>query len=367
MNTQNLVEALFSQPTAPFREGFVLQKIEQILRQKKIPYFYDGSQNLIAGCKNAKELKQAHVALLAHTDHPGFHVVKQTSPTKFKAHWLGGAPFSMMKGSKIRVYSPTEHKSWKAKIMSELVVVKGKSRRHFEAELTEPVPLPKNAFGAFDFPAYRFQKERISARVADDLAGCVIALGALMDSARYKSKGVAIFTRSEEVGFVGCIEFLKKNLLSPKTKSISLEASKELVGAKIGQGPVLRLGDRTSLFHTAFSQEILSVTLKKKLPYQRRIMEGGSCEATALTAFGYVTAGISVPLGNYHNQGRRSPQPEVISLKDVDVARQICAEVIKQAPRLNWNEKFKKQMLKWTREFQKDLHFDIKKMGEPYV
>ena len=30
-------------------------------------------------------------------------------------------------------------------------------------------------------------------------------------------------------------------------------------------------------------------------------MSGGTCEATAFTAFGYETGALAVPLGNYHN------------------------------------------------------------------
>ena len=31
-------------------------------------------------------------------------------------------------------------------------------------------------------------------------------------------------------------------------------------------------------------------------------MDGGTCEATTATVYGYPCVGISVPLGNYHNQ-----------------------------------------------------------------
>ncbi|MEN3273077.1 MAG: hypothetical protein V7636_1838, partial [Actinomycetota bacterium] len=37
------------------------------------------------------------------------------------------------------------------------------------------------------------------------------------------------------------------------------------------------------------------------LTFQRRLMDGGSCEATAFCAAGYRASGVAVPLGNYHN------------------------------------------------------------------
>jgi endoglucanase len=57
-------------------------------------------------------------------------------------------------------------------------------------------------------------------------------------------------------------------------------------------------------------------------------MAGGSCEATAFVAYGYVSTGLCLPLGNYHNMvdidgvrdGSASAKvgPEQISLDDYD-------------------------------------------------
>jgi endoglucanase len=35
--------------------------------------------------------------------------------------------------------------------------------------------------------------------------------------------------------------------------------------------------------------------------FQRRLMDGGTCEATAFCAAGYRAGGLALPLGNYHN------------------------------------------------------------------
>ncbi len=39
MRTTNLVHEIFHEPTAPFCEGWVLEKIESILVEYKIPFF----------------------------------------------------------------------------------------------------------------------------------------------------------------------------------------------------------------------------------------------------------------------------------------------------------------------------------------
>jgi hypothetical protein len=35
--------------------------------------------------------------------------------------------------------------------------------------------------------------------------------------------------------------------------------------------------------------------------YQRKLMDGGACEATVFCASGFRASGLAIPLGNYHN------------------------------------------------------------------
>ncbi len=340
MNTSELIRTLFSQPTAPFREHFVIQKIQALAEKKRLPYTFDAFGNLVVGVKSLSELKTGNRLLLfAHTDHPGFHIHKQEGKT-LSARWYGGAPFKNMQGAKVRVYDPSLAAiSHIGKITS---VQNGKYKRtgmKIEIQLKDSVKISKGAFGAFDFPGCKIKSGNITARVADDLAGCAIAFGALLDTRRMKGRTVAIFTRAEEVGYIGCWSFLSNTQISKQSLAISLEASRTLPGAELGKGPVLRLGDRTTLFDNTASQFMwhLAQTIQKKnksFKYQRRIMDGGSCEATALHIFGVRTAGLAVPLKNYHNQGTRKPEPEIIKLNDVEGGRLICAEAAKHLHQL---------------------------------
>lgn len=347
MNTKKLIQEIFSQPTAPFREGWVLQKIKLILVEHKIPYFEDDFGNIVCGAKNKEQAKKAKIAFLAHTDHPGFHVTKQNG-LNVEALWLGGAPFKTMKGSKVKIYDPTRPEfstsakiTWISKTLSHHEGIPMKLR------LTKPASLNTLCFGAFDFPGVRFNGDRIITRAADDLAGVVIGISAIMDLKK-KGRAIAVFTRAEEVGFIGCLALLKQNILSQNMAMISLEASRTLDGALIGHGPVLRLGDRTTLFHTDLSNQMWQVALslkakmKNKFHFQRRIMDGGSCEATALGVYGFVTSGLSVPLGNYHNQGPKGPGPEMVSLRDIENARVFCTTLANDySGSTLWTKKFK--------------------------
>ena len=60
----------------------------------------------------------------------------------------------------------------------------------------------------------------------------------------------------------------------------------------------------------------------KSFRYQRRLMDGGTCESTAYCTLGYEATGLCLALGNYHNVdvGRKKIGPEYIDLADFDNA-----------------------------------------------
>lgn len=340
MNTQTLTERLFNQPTAPFRESFVLAEIKSILEENKIPYFTDSVGQIIAGVSNPQKLKSKdHVAFFAHTDHPGFIIDTKVSKTKYKATWYGGAPFGQMEGKFVRIFSDvTAEKFYKGTIRNFDTSGNHREGIPFEIETTKELNdqavKSKKYFGAFNFEGFKYKNGYVHTKCADDLAGCVMALGALIDVKKLKAPAIAVFTRAEEVGFVGCLHMIKSKVISMNTMVVSLEASRTLPGAILGEGPVIRLGDASTLFDSNFSlfiqKQAQGLKAKdSKFKFQKRIMDGGSCEATALSQFGYKTMGLAVPLKNYHNMGVKGPAPEIIHMDDTDNGRKLLTEVAK--------------------------------------
>ena len=72
-------------------------------------------------------------------------------------------------------------------------------------------------------------------------------------------------------------------------------------------------------------------------------MDGGTCEATAATVYGIPCVGISVPLGNYHNQsfeggpdsrGELGPAPEFVHMSDIAGLQTLCHALL--TPKLPW-------------------------------
>jgi endoglucanase len=336
-----LTQEIFECPTAPFREGWVLEKIRLELMRLRVPYVEDKFGNIISGVKTLKGLSQktSMVGLIAHTDHPGFHLTEQVAKNTWKARWLGGGPGHHMKGSWVRIHHPLlPDQSIRGKIVKSQGL--GKDKRGcdwiwIQVKESQSDFLDTQCFGQFDYPGFYLRGKRIFTRAADDLAGLVTILATYERLPRPLRKHLlGIFTRAEEVGFRGALGVLYQKYLPRQGRYISLEASRTLPGARLGKGPVIRLGDRRSLFDSSTiwyldraSQELQK---QKKLRFQRRIMDGGTCEATPFNLHGLKTAGLAVPLGNYHNQGKNKPGPEYIDTRDLQAQVELCCEFLKQ-------------------------------------
>jgi endoglucanase len=110
-----------------------------------------------------------------------------------------------------------------------------------------------------------------------------------------------LLTRAEEVGFVGALAACDLGTLAADTQILSIECSRELAEAPVGGGPVVRVGDGSSVFSSDLTNRVAHVAKRRKIRHQRRLMGGGSCEATAFAAMGWEATGLCLALGNYHN------------------------------------------------------------------
>src|SRR5437899_2824949 len=98
--------------------------------------------------------------------------------------------------------------------------------------------------------------ERITARVCDDLLGVAAILACLAEVKDRAPDGVAVWgllTRAEEVGFLGALEAIRLGTVPASSTVLSLECSKALVNAPQGDGVIVRVGDRSSVFAPALT------------------------------------------------------------------------------------------------------------------
>jgi endoglucanase len=135
------------------------------------------------------------------------------------------------------------------------------------------------------------------------------------------------------VGFHGALACAEQAAREPRGRSwaklprnalvVSLETSRELPGVKMGKGVIVRVGDKASIFDSKGSRFLTEVAAelaskRKDFQFQRALMPGGTCEATAFQEFGFRSAALCVALGNYHNCGRGNRiQQEYVSVEDV--------------------------------------------------
>ena len=133
-----------------------------------------------------------------------------------------------------------------------------------------------------------------------------------------------LLTRAEEEGFVGAVAaVLQPKLLRKTDRIIAIECSAVQPYAPQGEGVIIRVGDKTSIFHSGLTYFLTQQAAElanrdKKFRYQRALMPGGTCEATVYDAYGYTAAAVCVALGNYHNMDRAKKRigPEYIDVGD---------------------------------------------------
>jgi endoglucanase len=269
----DLTRSILAQPTAPFHEDAV--RAEILIQLAQIPGVHveqDDFGNIVArydGCSG-----HAEYAFAAHMDHPGF----------VGAEFFGGVPVA-----------------YRAK---------------------KPPTRDFGAFAMWDLPACEVNDGRIYSRACDDLIGCVAILALFQELARTEAMPTVygLFTRAEEVGFVGAIHLAKTGRVPKDVTIVSLECSSERSpgAGKMGDGPIIRVGDKTSIFDDDATAALVKAATDAKLPHQRCLMSGGTCEATAYQLYGYRTAALCVALGNYHNCGPdETIAPEFVAVDDV--------------------------------------------------
>lgn len=313
------LEQLTSIPSVPGREEGVMEWVRRwVGRRADLTAKTDRSGNLLITQKGRKQA--APVIAVAHTDHPGFVVIAREG-REVTAEFRGGVRPQYFEGARV-----------------EFLDAAGRAHRHrlddYAPEqaigrLRVPAasPLAVGDIGRWALPATRRTASGLlQAPACDDLAGVAAALSAL-DRARGEAArrhfGV-LLTRAEEVGFVGAIGAARDGTLPPESRVLSIECSRAFADSPIGGGPVVRVGDASSVFHHDLTNRVADAVKAAGIRHQRKLMAGGSCEATAFLAYGYSTTGLCLPLGNYHNMGNldqveRGQGPARIALEEVSL------------------------------------------------
>jgi endoglucanase len=227
-----------------------------------------------------------------------------------------------------------------------------------EPWLQNPTVRGYGRFAMWDLPEFQLRDGLIHARACDDLVGCAVIVATMIELEQTSAEGscIALFTRAEEVGFIGAIKLAASGLIPDDVTIISIETSSERPPAKIGEGPILRVGDKTSIFDSAASATLGQIAADARIPVQRCLMPGGTCEATAYQLYGYRSAALCVALGNYHNCAPKNQiAAEYVSLSDVQGLVRLCARIATSDAKKNQAVKSLKKRLKSNAEKYRKL------------
>ena len=288
------------------------------------------------------------IAFVAHTDHPGYEVVAQDG-SEITLETRGGVGIAAgRKGTPVEVIG--RHGRRIKATISGADPVEGDFAKSRESDGwlgtdtvyakldddTEIENLPRPAVP--DLTDFEIDGDMIRMRAADDLGGCAAILAALESIIDVPTKGsvYGLFTRAEEVGLVGARLAAEQEVLPKNTIIVSVETSSVLPGVEIGEGVVIRTGDRAATFDYEGEAYLIEAAHRiksddPKFKIQRRLMNAGGCEAAAFKAFGYTVTGTAFPLGSWHNRGELGVEPEFISKEDFVGGALLIAEAAKLA------------------------------------
>ncbi len=281
-------------PTASGLEQAVMDWVATwVVRRPDLRLQRDSGGNLLITQKGRR--RHEPVLAVAHMDHPAF-VVESVDGKSARFQFRGGVraeyfadaavEFVTGKGTGGRVveYSPSTH--------TGVIALRGPA--------VEPGDVARWRLRGRRAPSGRFR-----APACDDLAGCAAALAAL-DRARQAPElrhfGV-LLTRAEEMGFVGALHAGLSGSIPEGSRILSIEASRTSREAPLGAGPIVRVGDASSVFDSQLTNVVTDAVRASGMRHQRKLMAGGSCEATAFGGLGYPATGLCLALDNYHNMG----------------------------------------------------------------
>lgn len=278
-------------PTASGMEDAVVSWVEAwVARRSDLVAARDSGGNLFVTQKGSK--RKSPVYAVAHMDHPAFVITGSDGSFEFR----GGVDAAYFTDARVDVVSRLDGPSGKV--------------TSYDPESSTGTIRFLSGVSPGDIAMWRFRNTRqrhglFRAPACDDLAGAAAALSAL-DRARsdpdLRHFGV-LLTRAEEVGLIGAIHAAKLRTIPEGARLLSIETSRELPNARIGDGPIIRIGDRSTVFDRDLSNRISQAASSRGLVHQRKLMDGGGCEATAFGVYGYQATGLCLALGNWHNRG----------------------------------------------------------------
>lgn len=298
---------LTSLPTAAGREERVVAWIERwaAKRAKRVRLGRDAHGNLLLAQRRGPAPGAAPLLITAHLDHPAF-VVRSVEGRDVELEFRGGVHDPYFERAKLEILDRRDrsHPATIVRFDGSAKPFKLATARLAAASSS----IAPGDVARWKLPAPRIAKGLLETHACDDLAAAAAALCAferILDLPDAGHVGV-LLTRAEEIGFVGAIAAARDGSIPRDARLVCLENSRSFAESPIGGGAIVRVGDRISVFSPELTNRVAAVVaeFEKRAPgfrWQRKLMAGGACEATAFATYGYASTCLCLPLGNYHN------------------------------------------------------------------
>lgn len=319
---------LTSLPTASGCEDRVIAWIGRYVKaHRNVAMKADKYGNLVLWRKNVP-VSDSPIYITAHMDHPAFAVHEVIDSKTLIAEFRGGVKPEYFPGTSVLLHHG-EGKPVKGKVV-EILQDPDKDSVFADYKLArvsfaKPVVAQKEDVITWSLPQAKISKGMLHAPAIDDLGGLAAAMAAFDSLDKCKQDVRLLFTRAEEMAFIGAIAACKAKTIEKKARLICLETSKSFAESPIGGGAIVRVGDFTSTFDSDLTYRISKIArdMEKEdstFKWQRKLMPGGTCEASAFGAYGYISTCLCVPLGNYHNMNEQAQKidSEFICVNDFD-------------------------------------------------
>ena len=321
----DLMRMVVSVPTASFREEHVVAMLRDFAEQRGLGFREVAGGNVLVEYR--KGTGRRPLVLGAHMDHPGF-VVTAVKARRLTLAFRGGLSSSYGKGEALHIYGADGVWRGTATITAVVASKAPAAGRLVGATAQIDAGLAEvGDYALWDVEVCRIRGSVVHARQCDDLAGVVSILATLDRMVASGAPGhvLGLFTRAEEVGLVGAAAVARAGVLPKDALVVAVECSSMAGGrAEQGGGPIIRVGDvqhifspRVTMWMTQVAREL--ATEDPAFKYQRKLMDGGTTEATAYDLMGYETGAACMALGNYHNAGSTGRvEAETVHLGDVE-------------------------------------------------
>lgn len=295
-------------PTATAHEDRVVAWLEGWAKQRKnVEIHRDRYGNLLLQQRGVTS--DCPIVFAAHMDHPAF-VVTDVDGKTVTAEFRGGVRDEFFVGTKVRLWhEDRSNRHSSPGLVTALTPAEPMAFKKATLTFRTAPPARPGDVVTWDLGRSMIRGGRLYAPACDDLAALASAVSAFETLLKRRKAPVDVrllCTRAEEIGFIGAIAACKSGLLPKGSRIVALENSKSFAESPIGGGPIVRVGDRTSTFDPQLTYLVGQVAKHlaaqdQGFAWQRKLMTGGTCEASAYQSLGYTATCICLPLGNYHN------------------------------------------------------------------